>query len=57
MDTLVEFLISSWNVCCVFSLKSPNRGDPNEYTQHTIILLKFEKTALYYFHLSPNLAV
>ena len=24
------------NVCCVFSLESPHRGDFNEYTQHTI---------------------
>ena len=24
------------NVCCVFSLESPHRGDSNEYTQHTI---------------------
>ena len=23
-------------VCCVFSLKSPHRGDSNEYTQYTI---------------------
>ena len=23
-------------VCCMFSLKSPHRGDSNEYTQHTI---------------------
>ena len=27
-------------VCCVFSLKSPHRGDSNEYTQHTIINIK-----------------
>ena len=24
-------------VCCVYLLESPHRGDPNEYTQHTII--------------------
>ena len=23
-------------VCCMFSLKSPHRGDSNEYTQHNI---------------------
>ena len=23
------------NVCCVFSLESPHRGDSNEYTQYT----------------------
>ena len=27
-------------VCCVFSLESPHRGDPNEDTQHTIINIK-----------------
>ena len=27
-------------VCCVFSLKSPHRGDFNEYIQHTIINIK-----------------
>ena len=26
------------NVCCVYSLQSPHRGDSNEYTQHTIIV-------------------
>ena len=24
------------NVCCVFSLDSPRRGDSNEYSQYTI---------------------
>ena len=28
------------NVCCVFSLESPRRGDSNEYTQYTIFNLK-----------------
>ena len=32
------FLFYHENVWCVFSLKSPHRGDFNEYTQHTIIL-------------------
>ena len=27
-------------VSCVYSLESPHRGDPNEYTQHTIINIK-----------------
>ena len=27
-------------VCCVFSLKSPHRGDFNEYTQYTIFNIK-----------------
>ena len=30
-------------VCCVYSLESPQRGDSNEYTQHTIIVKKIEK--------------
>ena len=30
------------NVCCVFSLESPHRGDFNEYKQHTIINIKKE---------------
>ena len=32
------FLFYHENVCCVYSLESPHRGDSNEYTQHTIIL-------------------
>ena len=24
------------NVCCLFSLESPHRGDSNKYTQYTI---------------------
>ena len=27
-------------LCCVFSLESPQRGDSNEYTQHTIFNIK-----------------
>ena len=27
-------------VYCVFSLESPHRGDPNEYTQYTIFNIK-----------------
>ena len=27
-------------VCCVFSLESPHRGDSNEFTQYTIFNLK-----------------
>ena len=39
------------NVCCVFSLESPHRGDSNEYTQNTIfsvktkIILNYPKSA------------
>ena len=29
---------------CVFSLKSPHRGDSNEYTQHAIINIKKKVT-------------
>ena len=25
------------NVCCVYSLELPHRGNSNDYTQHTII--------------------
>ena len=32
------FLFYHENVCCVYSLEWPRRGDSNEYTQHTIIL-------------------
>ena len=41
----------------VYSLKSPHRGDSDEYTQHTIILWKIEKTYLNYPRLPPDLAV
>ena len=39
-----SFLFCRENVCCVYSLESPHRGDSNKYTQHTIILYKSEKT-------------
>ena len=35
------------NVCYVFSLESPHRGDSNEYTQHTIINIKTKITLNY----------
>ena len=41
----------------MYSLESPHRGDSNEYTQHTIILQKMEKTFLNYFHLPSDLAL
>ena len=34
-------------ICCVFSLESPDRGDSNEYTQHTIINMKKKITPNY----------
>ena len=33
-----SFLYNLEIVCCVYSLESPDRGDSNEYTQHTIII-------------------
>ena len=41
----------------MYSLELPRRGDFNEYTQHTIILWKMEKTFLDYFHLPSDLAL
>ena len=35
---------SNIKLCCVFSLKSPHRGDSNEYTPHTIINIKQKLT-------------
>ena len=35
------------NVCCVFSLESPHRGDSNEYTQYTIVNIKKKITQNY----------
>ena len=34
----ISFPFSGFNmqICCAFSLESPNRGDFNEYTQYTI---------------------
>ena len=34
----------------MYSLESPRWGDSNEYTQHTIIIQKIEKTSLNYVH-------
>ena len=39
----------------VYSLEWPHRGDSNEYTQHTIILLKIENISINYRHLLPDL--
>ena len=35
------------NVCCVFSLESPRRGDSYEYTQYTIFNIKKKITLIY----------
>ena len=37
-------------VCCVFPLRSPHRGDSNEYIQHTIINIKTKITQNYPKH-------
>ena len=31
-----NFIILAWNLCFVYSLESPHRGDSYEYTQHAI---------------------
>ena len=35
------------------SLESPHRGDSNEYTQHTIILLKIENLSINQYENTP----
>ena len=40
MDIISIFF--NMNVCCLFSLESPSRGDSNEYTQYTIFNVKKE---------------
>ena len=32
----IYFRLFCHEICCVFSLESPHRGDSNEYTQYTI---------------------
>ena len=49
------FLFYYWIECWVYSLESPHRGDSNEYTQHTIIVLKIENISLNYRSLFPEL--
>ena len=51
------FLFYHGIVCCVYSLESPHRGDSNEYTQHTNIVLKIEKISLNYRSLLPGLVL
>ena len=47
---LDKFYLSTYHkpLCCVYLLETPHRGDFNEYTQHTIIVKKIEKTSLNY---------
>ena len=49
------FLFYHKIVFCVYSLESPNRGDSNEYNQHTIIVKEIKKY-LNYRYLLPDLA-
>ena len=50
-------IISSWIfLCCMYS-ESPYRGDSNEYSQHSIIVLMIARTSLNYRHLLPDLAL
>ena len=35
------------NVCCVFTLESPHRGDSNEYTQYTIFSMNMKNCLNY----------
>ena len=39
----------------VYSLEPLHQGDSNEYTEHTIIVLKIEKISLNYRYLFPEL--
>ena len=45
MDIFSVFF--NMNVCCVFSLESPHRGDSNEFTQYTIFNIKKKITLNY----------
>ena len=42
----ISLIVYKILVCYVFSLESPQRGDSNEYTQHTIFNIKKEKLPL-----------
>ena len=43
----ISLIFYNIKVCCVFSLKSPQRGDSNEYKQYTVCNIK-KKIALNY---------
>ena len=45
------------SVYCMYSLELPHRSDSNEYIQYTIIILKIEKTSLYYHRLPAELTL
>ena len=44
----ISLIVYKILVCYVFSLESPQRGDSNEYTQHTIFNVKKRKITLNY---------
>ena len=44
----ISLIVYKILVCYVFSLESPQRGDSNEYTQHTIFNIKKRKITLNY---------
>ena len=45
IDILGNFLVLSWNVCCVYPIELPRWGNSKACTQHTIILFKIEKSS------------
>ena len=51
----ILFLIYHGIVCWMYSLELPHRGNSNEYTQHTIIVLKIKNISLNYRYLFPEL--
>ena len=52
---MVKFsILFNLQVCCVFSLESPHRGNFNENTQYTIFNLKKKKITLIILNLQPG---
>ena len=43
----ISSIFFNMEVCSVFSLESPHRGDSNEYTQYTIFNIKKKITLNY----------
>ena len=40
----MSLIFYNMEVCCVFSLESPHRGDSSEYTQYTVFNTKKEES-------------
>ena len=57
MDILGKFsyFIMKCMLCVLYV--SPHIGNSNDYTQHTIITKKIEKTSPTYIHLPPDLVL